>query len=347
LFIQIVKIAVTVPPVGGSEKNIVGFMEPRNLNQSLINRKKTAGGIILNPGCALSCVFCGGLKKPAELEIKEQAIRAYKNLENLKEKGYKRISISGSDPIEYKYITELIRYIKEEAGFEWVQLSTHGVRLADSSFLRKLILSGVDELRMPLYGSTAKIHDSVTQKRGSFNKIITGIKNLLKRTNRIQILISCLILKQNKNDLLNIVNLVDRLGIKYFYFSIPCLTANLSQNYSSFYIPFKDLVPYARKLYNYALKINNKIFFLEIPFCIFGVFNPENIRNTSLPPDLGKYCQPPKPYKTSVPDLPSYRLKKKIKMCEHCKALSQCDGFFCNDIDRYGTGKLKPISSKK
>ena len=318
-------------------------MEQRNSNQSLINRKKTTGGIILNAGCSLSCVFCGGGRKRTESEMKEQALNAYRNLKDLKEKGYEKIAISGSDPIEYEYITELIKYIKEDEGFEWVQLSTHGTRLADSSFLKKMILSGVDELRMPIYGSTAKIHDSVTQKRGSFNKIITGIKNLLKRTNRINIQISCLIMKQNTNDLLNIVDFVDGLGIKNFYFSIPCLVPHLPQDYSSFYIPIKDLSPYLKKLYKYALKVNNKIFFLEIPFCAFGKFDSEHIRNISGPPDLGKYCQPPESYKTSIPSLPSYRVKKKVKMCERCKASSQCDGFFCNDIDRYGVGKLKPI----
>ena len=318
-------------------------MEQKSLTQSLNNRKKTTGGIILNPGCSLSCIFCGGARKRTELEIREQALAAYRNLKDLKEKGYKRIAISGSDPIEYEYITELIKYIKEDEGFKWVQLSTHGTRLADPVFLKKLTNSGVDELRMPIYGSTAKIHDSVTKKRGSFNQITAGIKNLLKRTDRIRILISCLIMKQNKNDLLNIVDFVDRLGIKNFYFSIPCLVPRISGDYSSFYIPFKDLGGYLKKLYKHALRVNDKIFFLEIPFCAFGVFDPGHIRNVSGPPDLGKYCQPPQLYKTSVPSLPSYRLKKKVRMCKHCKASSRCDGFFCNDINRYGVGKLKPI----
>jgi len=316
-------------------------MELKNASQ--FSREQNIGAISLKPGCSLSCVFCGGKKKVTELEMREQSLAAYRNLKDLKEKGYEKIAILGSDPIEYEYITELIKYIKEEEGFKWVQLSTHGTRLADSSFLRKLILSGVDELRMPLYGSTAKIHDSVTQKKGSFNKIIAGIKNLLKRTNRIKIQINCLILKQNKKDLKNIVNLVSELGIKNFHFSIPDLIDNPLTDYSSFYIPIKNLSPYVKSVYNYALKTNNKIFFSGIPFCVFGVFNPKNINNTNILPDLGKYCQPPKSNKTSMPDLLSYRLKKKIKICEHCKVFSQCHGFLRNDINRYGIGNLKPI----
>lgn len=301
-------------------------------------KKQKPGGIIFTPGCSLSCVFCGGHRKTPEAEMKEQEINAYRNLQDFKREGIKRIAISGSDPIEYEKIIELIEYIKEE-GFEFVNLSTHGKRLSNPVFLKKLIASGVDELRIPIYGSNAKIHDSITQTPDSFNKIISGIKNLLKKKTKVQIQISSLIFKQNKEDLLNIVDLVDGLEIKNFYFSIPCL---VEDNYS-FYIPFKELGPYLKKLYDYALKVNDKIMFMEIPFCVFGKFNIKNINNRCAPPNLGKYNQPPEAVRTEIPDLPSYRLKRKIAICNSCKAFDYCDGFFINDIDKFGTGKIKPI----
>jgi MoaA/NifB/PqqE/SkfB family radical SAM enzyme len=304
----------------------------------MITKKKEFGGIILNPYCSLSCVFCGGHKKSTDMEIREQEVKAYKNLQYLKNEGIKKISISGSDPLEYEEIAELISYLKKE-GFEFVQLSTNGVRLSDPSFLNKLILSGVDQLRIPLYGSNAEIHDSVTRTPGSFDKLLAGIKSLLSKNVKIEIQISCLILEQNKNDLLNIVDFVNGLGIKNFYFSIPCLT----EDDISFYIPFKDLGPYVKKLYSYALKINDKITFLEIPFCVFGELNTKNINNVGLPPNLGKFNQPPEKVRTSIPDLPSYRLKRKVGICNSCKASNHCDGFFVNDVDRFGIGNLQPI----
>ncbi len=293
----------------------------------------------MNPGCTLNCVFCGGKQKVNNDEIKKQEILAYKNILDFKKENLKRIEISGSDPLEYDKIAELIYYLRKN-GFDFVQLSTNGVKLSDKRTLDKIISSGVSKLRVPIYGSNAKVHDSVTRNPGSFDKIVSGIENLIKKSPKTEIQVSCLVMKQNKNDLYNIVDFVNGMGIKEFYFSVP----GLVRESEDFYIPFKDLGFYVKKLYKYALKINKKIFFLEIPFCVFGEFNPENIKNfLSFPPNLGKYNQPPKIYRTSTPDLPSYRVKRKIEMCNGCKAFDRCDGFFVNDIDKFGTGKIKKI----
>jgi len=304
------------------------------------NQKKDIGAIILNTGCSQYCVFCRGRKpKISEAELRIQELKVYKNIRYLKREGIKKIEISGSDPIEYNQIIELIRYIKKE-GYEFIQLSTHGTKLSDSSFLDKLISSGVDKLRIPIYGSSAKIHDSITRTPGSFDRVVKGIKLLKKKSSDISIMMSCLIVRQNKNDLFNIVDFVtNELRVEDFYFSIPCSRGEDL----SFYIPLKDIVPYARKLYKYILKINDKIKFLEIPFCVFGKFDTIHINNMILPPNLGKYNQPPPPVRTSIPDLPSYRVKKKVPMCKNCIAFNYCDGFFANNIDKFGTGNLEPL----
>lgn len=306
--------------------------------------KQKSGGIIFNPGCSLACIFCGGRQKQNAWEIKNQGILVYQNLQDFKKQGIKNISISGSDPIEYENLIALIRYIKKE-GFKFVDLSTNGTKLADPVFLAELIHSGLDRIRVPVYGSQAKIHDSITKTPGSFNQIITGLKNLLKKKAKIKIEVSCLICQQNKNDLFKLVDFINKLGIKDFYFSIPCLVAK--RDYSAFYLPLKDLKPIVSKLYQYVLKANPEIRFLEIPFCIFGRFDPYHLKNKVLPPNLGKYNQPPEVYKTKIPDLPSYRLKKKVSFCEQCLAFDYCDGFFVNDLNLFGTGKLRPLKDRK
>jgi MoaA/NifB/PqqE/SkfB family radical SAM enzyme len=299
---------------------------------------KDVGGVIINPFCGLSCLFCGGKEKASKNDLKKQEIKIFKNLKDLKRQGIKKIEISGSDPLEYENIIGLIKYIKKE-GFNYVGISTNGVKLFDFCFLKKIMDSGVDSLRIPIYGSNAKIHDSVTQTLGSFDKTFSGIKNLLEKKSKIKIKSSCLIVKQNKDDLLNIMDFINKLDIEDFYFSIPCIV----NNEDKFYIPFKDIGPYLKKIYQYVLKNNRKIFFLEIPFCIFNDFNLNNINNKCLPPNLGKYNQPPRKFKTEIPDIPSYRIKKKIDICVGCKAFNYCDGFFVNDINKFGIKGINKI----
>lgn len=299
---------------------------------------KEFGGVILSPYCSNFCIFCNPLRaKISDLELRQQEITIAKNLIDFKKKGFKKIEISGSDPIEYDKIIQLIKYIKK-IGFEFIQLSTHGKRLCDESFLNGLISSGIDKLRIPIYGSNAKIHDSVTRTEGSFDTTLSGIKKLLKISPNIQIQISSLIVQQNKNNLIDLVDFVKRLKINDFYFSIPCIP---NGDYS-YYIPLKDLGPYVKRVYDHVLKIDYSIKFMEIPYCVFGKVN-ESINNSTLPPNLGKYCQPPQKHKSPIKDVPSYRLKKKIDMCNNCKCSNFCDGFFVKDINKFGVENLKPI----
>lgn len=298
---------------------------------------KEWGGVILNPGCNNYCVFCGQVKKVSDSELRQQEIKVAKNLIDFKREGLKKIEISGSDPIEYNKLIPLIGYIKK-IGFEYVQLSTHGTRLSDEIFLNNLISSGLDKLRIPLYGSNARIHDSVTKTKGSFDAVLKGIRMLLEKTTNVEVQISSLIMQQNKDDLVALIKLARELKVADFYFSVPCV-ANDDYSYC---VPFKDLGPYVRKAYDYALEIGYKVTFREIPFCVFGKVD-ELIENSDSPPSLGKYCQPPEQFVTSTKDLPSYRVKNKVGMCNGCKCFNFCDGFFINDIKKFGTGNLKPL----
>lgn len=298
---------------------------------------KEYGGVIIMPGCSLGCLFCSPDSRPSPQELRRQEINVYKNLLEFKQRGVGHLEISGSDPIEYDKILPLIRYIKA-MGFETIQLSTHGVKLAEPEFFDEFIASGATKVRLPLYGSKAAVHDAITRTNGSFKKIITGIKSLLKKAPHIAIQVSTLIMPQNKNDLVGIIQLMRSLEINDFYFSIPCV----ADNDYSYYLPLKDAGPFVKKAWRHCAKVNFPAVFMEIPYCIFGLAS-SRINNQTSPPDLGQYCQPPQQHRSPIKDLPAYRLKKKAAICRRCRYRSSCDGFFVNDINKFGTGSLKPL----
>jgi MoaA/NifB/PqqE/SkfB family radical SAM enzyme len=296
------------------------------------------GAVIISPYCDFRCLFCSGKSRVTEEELREQEIKIYKNLQEFKSQGIKNIEISGSDPIEYQNIADLVAYMKDQ-GFENIQISTHGARLANPDFADQIIDSGLSHLRIPIYGTKANIHDSVTGKKGSFEATVAGLKYIIKKAPNIHIQISTLAVKNNQDNLIDVFDFVYRLGIRDHYFAIPFIADG---NYS-FYIPLKDLPPVIRPLYHHSLKINDETLFLEIPFCVFGEIDRKHINNTCAPPNLGAHCQPPEKYKTGIPNLPSYRKKRKADICKDCLAAKYCDGFPVNDVDRFGTGELQPF----
>lgn len=80
------------------------------------------GAVTLNPGCKNRCLFCGWRllqKRPPKTKLKLEREGALKDLELLKEKGIRKIEISGSDPIEYDGTVSFVSQIKK-MGFKTI-----------------------------------------------------------------------------------------------------------------------------------------------------------------------------------------------------------------------------------
>ncbi|MFQ5620277.1 MAG: radical SAM protein [Candidatus Nanoarchaeia archaeon] len=294
------------------------------------------GGVILEPECSNLCLFCGKFPKVDSKELERQELNVKKNLEEFKGRGIENVEISGGDPIEYPKIIDLMNDIKA-MGFKEIRLSTHGRKLSDQNFLQEFIKSGCTQVKIPIYGHTAEIHDAVVRSKGSFEETITGIKALVEQSSML-VHAGTLIMQQNKGHLIELLDFIKELGIKDFSISIPCV----ADGNFSYYVPTKDLPPYVRKLQQYAKALKFDIHFMEIPDCVFGRPTPET-DNRCRPPDLGDHCQPPQVYRTNVKSLPSYRVKGYTSICAVCKCKNFCNGFFVNDIEKFGIGNLKPI----
>ena len=292
--------------------------------------------LIISPYCDNNCVFCGSQPPISDHELNKLESELEQNIEYHLNAGFKNIELSGCDPGEYKAIHKLVKRLKDK-GFKYVLLSTNGNRFSDYELAKKLVEKGLDAVKIPLYGSTADIHESVTRKKKSFEQAVNALKNF--KNLGIQVKINSLIVQQNKLDLFNLFNLMlNFTGWKNCIFSIPCLSQFSSP--TNFYLPIKDLKEYITPLIHYGL-INKKFpLFAEIPFCSIGFYYPYLCKSSVPPRGLQ---QPPDMYKSDKKDIPNYRLKKKLEMCKGCSVADKCDGFFVNDADKYGTGDLKPV----
>ena len=283
------------------------------------------------------CVFCGGQEKVSENKLKEQLTKIASSIKEYKEKNIKNIEISGCDLGNYPALPKLIKYLKDE-GFSYIKLSTNGLNLADKKFADDLIEAGLDIVRIPLYGPK-KNHDAIVQNNGAFTAVMQALKNL---SGKIKIQISSLIMEQNKKVLVEIIKLAKNAKANSLYFSVPCLYTTNANDYSNtldYYIPVKNRSKFIRVAFEHLSKL--PVGFIEIPYCVFGKMS-DRINNLTFVPDMGE-CQPQNPHNSHVMDIPNYRLKSKEDICKSCKANSKCDGFFLNDVKRFGTGNLEPI----
>jgi MoaA/NifB/PqqE/SkfB family radical SAM enzyme len=94
-------------------------------------------------------------------------------------KSWRALILTGSEVTLRKDLPGLVqRAIK--AGFEFVRIQTHGMRLSDESYCRELVNVGVKEFFISVTAGNESLHDQITQVPGSFAKTMRGLENLQK-----------------------------------------------------------------------------------------------------------------------------------------------------------------------
>lgn len=296
--------------------------------------------IIDTNSCMNSCLFCNPERKWVKIDnYRKYELHMMRQALDLIKAGLtEEVEISGCDPIEYPRIAEFIKWLKSK-GYGEIQLSTHGRLFKDEKIVEKMKYAGLDSVRIPLYGSNAEIHDSITQEAGSFDDTIKGLENLTRFAPGIKILGTSLIMKQNYNDIIDIIKLSKRFAGSQFV-SIPCISElSIGRKIT---VDFFALQPYLIKIYNYIKRNKMDVVINDIPFCVFGFFD-KIICNKSGPPQAARSYRVPKKFRTGTHNLPQYRLKQHIRICNLCDLRKVCNGFYVNYLKLYNTDYLVPL----
>lgn len=127
--------------------------------------------------CNSACRFC----------IVQEGMNRYRGLpferyeqlvaENARSKKYHRVVLTGGEVTLHKRLFEYATLARGSGAFEYVRVQTNGRRLADLEYARALAGSGVNELFVSVHGHDAASHDDITQRPGSFDELVAGLKN--------------------------------------------------------------------------------------------------------------------------------------------------------------------------
>jgi MoaA/NifB/PqqE/SkfB family radical SAM enzyme len=91
------------------------------------------------------------------------------------------IYITGGEPTLHPNFLDIIEYLSKNFSKQAIKLLTNGRMFSYADFAKKFLsINPKIEIEVSLYGPSAKIHDSVTGARGSFQQTLAGLKNLLK-----------------------------------------------------------------------------------------------------------------------------------------------------------------------
>lgn len=181
---------------------------PRKYEFPKIEKTINFAWLELTEACNLRCIHCYDGDEHKDNPDEKLSFEEWKEiLEELKEQKCKKIQFIGGEPTVYPHFFELLKY----AVHIGLQVEIYSNLLLFTEELLTFIKHNNITIHFSIYGSNPKVHDSVTNMSGSFDKTIYWVKRLLE--NGIKIIPAITIMNRNQDDYENILNLLKSLGI--------------------------------------------------------------------------------------------------------------------------------------
>lgn len=132
-------------------------------------------------------------------------------------------------------------------------------------YARELKKLGIRQILTSLHGPTAEIHDSIVQKKGSFDKTLLGIKLTIEEG--IGVTANMVVTNANLKHVKKTAQLVSLLGVKNFAATKAGIPGNCT-DFSKFSISLEDFRNYLEDLYSVGQEFNLNVDVLEsYPLC--------------------------------------------------------------------------------
>jgi len=286
-------------------------------------------------GCNNHCLFCvQGDKRNFCFHKTKKEIDS--SLKEAYEQGNKEVVFTGGEPTLHPNFLEIIKYAKK-LGFREIQIQTNGRLFAYKDFCLKTIQAGATQFSPALHGHNAKIHDFLTNAKGSFDQTTEGIKNL--KSFDQYVLTNTVITSKNAKHLPQIAKILVDLRVNQFQFAFIHLGGTAFKNKDWITPKKSEIMSYVKKGLNVGIKANKKVMTEAIPYCLMKGY--ENyIAEKVIPPsvvyDAGFV----------VKDYHKYRKdkgKSKGPNCRKCKYFDVCEGPWKEYPEIYGWDEFHPI----
>lgn len=194
--------------------------------------------IAITPKCNLNCSFCyANANKHLKIEKKiltlEDLSKIFDQLDNL---GVMRVGFEGGEP----FIREdWLNILKEADKHYFTYFINSNATLIDDEIAKSLSTTNVDKICVSLDGSCEEIHDHSRGKKGTFNKTVSGIKNLLKNNVNVDGVIT--LTRYNQNDIVNIIKLLTGMGVKNIVIMLLAIVGSAETNENTCNLTYSKL----------------------------------------------------------------------------------------------------------
>lgn len=269
-------------------------------------RKQKTYLLHVYPGCNFRCRFCmadefiHASPRPHFASLK-------KEIEGVKKDGYVNVDIGGSEPTLYRRLFDLVKLIQNRGMNP--MLCTNGTRFADLSYVQSLQKLRPLGFEVSIHSHRADTFDLTTGVQGSFQEVLSGIRNLRKHFRaypyddpRNFIAANIVITRYNHTHLLEIARFLRGEGVIILKFSQLYVSGNV-YHHPDLLIETKRIAPYLEKALAYAKAKHMHYSIDRLPICL-------SVRHAS--------------HFVSCREYPFFSVK--LTICEDCSYKNKCCG---------------------
>lgn len=315
----------------------------KNQKDSTLNNnthiiKKTV--IITGYSCNNRCSFCINANKRQLPDRSTPEI--FSEMEDVRKRGRDYLEIIGG---EQTIRNDFIPIIKQAhlLGFRDIAVATNGRMLSYGDYAKKLIDAGITAIIFSIHGHNAKLHDSLTQTKGSFYQLIKGLRNI-KKSGFKNIGSNTTIVKQNYRLLPKIGNFLLSLGIKNSEFIFVDPTAGgAHDNFKELVPKISETAPYVKECLDLGKNANLSHWHIRyVPLCYFSGYENQiselhevnHFQTEHLAPDFKNF---------NVEQSRKLLSRFKNLQCNKCRYDAICEGIWKEYVHYYGDNELIPV----
>jgi len=180
------------------------------------------------------------------------------------------LAFTGGEPTLREEVFDFLEHARKKHPESFLFLVTNSRSFADEKFVKKLVDLKLGDFRIgsALYSHDPKIHDKITQAKGSWVEAVQGIKNLLKLGFNVELRV--IVQKANYRELEKTAEFIadNFKGIERVVFINMKFTGNAFINRKDVFVRYSKAAEFAEKAAELLLKEGFEVMLFHFPLCI-------------------------------------------------------------------------------
>ncbi len=305
--------------------------------------------------CNNRCVFCvSGQRTATGLARPLPTAPTLAALDEAAAAGARKVTFLGGEPtLQASLVPAIARAI--DLGFREIVLFTNGVKTARAGYVDEILALGAArgfhgfEWRFSIQGGDQAAHDDVTQKPGSFDRLVAGMRHLRARGQTLTA--NACINERSYRSLPGYVDLVREHGIRQLHLDQvrPRDAGERSDDELRAMMPrYSAMVPYFRAMLDRFARELGPDFDINVgnlPYCVMperaAVIHHDGEPTNTVAADGDQLSRPWDKYADKRRD------KFHPPTCATCKFRPRCNGVFTKYAQFYGVDEFVPVPAPR